>query len=155
MGDGYENGEPHWQIREDGKMMLSVMVDDSRPHPKWPRSESRFHHVYFSPPMWDLSMSGQWLHLASVFDSENRAVSPLCERKKEFHGKPIEEMCFSSTNSELETEKSETGGQPFREDPNFAIRNLNGRMDELAIFQTALTDREIEELYQRSRSDQD
>ena len=29
MGDGYENGEPHWQIRDDGRMMFSVMVDDS------------------------------------------------------------------------------------------------------------------------------
>ena len=73
MGDGYETGEPHWQIRDDGKLMLSVMVDDSRPHPTHP--DVRLHRVYFSPPIWDLSMSGQWLHLASVFDSKSQTVS--------------------------------------------------------------------------------
>ena len=70
MGDGYETGEPHWQIRDDGKLMLSVMIDDSRPHPKWPKN--RFHEVYLSEPIWDLSMSGQWMHLASVFDPMGR-----------------------------------------------------------------------------------
>jgi hypothetical protein len=44
--------------------------------------------------------------------------------------------------------------QPFRKDPNFAIRNLNGRMDELAIFQSALTSSQIKQLSQHSRSDQ-
>ena len=44
-------------------------------------------------------------------------------------------------------------GQPFREDPTFAIRNLNGRMDELAIFKTALGDEEIAKLFEESRSE--
>ena len=30
LSDGYENGEPHWQIRHDGKLMFSVMVDVSQ-----------------------------------------------------------------------------------------------------------------------------
>ena len=43
-------------------------------------------------------------------------------------------------------------GQPFRTDPSFSIRNLNGRMDEIAIFRAALDDAEVAKLYQRSRS---
>lgn len=36
--------------------------------------------------------------------------------------------------------------------PTFAIRNLNGRMDELAIFKTALDQQEIARLFESSRS---
>ncbi|MEM7143632.1 MAG: LamG-like jellyroll fold domain-containing protein [Verrucomicrobiota bacterium] len=150
MGDGYETGEPHWQIRDDGKLMLSVMVDDSRPNPYSP-NDAGFHRVYFSPPMWDISMSGQWMHLTSVFDPANRAVSHyvngnLIDRQE------IEDDYFID---KLRIGNGEIGnwGLPFREEPTFAIRNLNGRMDEIAIFKAALQEDEIAELYQRSRAD--
>lgn len=148
MADGYENGEPHWQIRDDGQMMLSVMVDDSRPHPKWPNN--RYHHVYLSPPMWDLSMSGHWLHLASVFDPQNRAVSHFVNGQR-ISVETIEPEFFTPA---LHIGNGEIGnwGQPRREDPTFAIRHLNGRMDEIAIFKTALDDREVSGLYNRSRA---
>lgn len=146
MGDGYETGEPHWQIREDGQMMLSVMVDDSKPHPKWPKN--RYHTVYHSPQIWDLSMSGQWLHLASVFDPEKGKVSHYVDGKRISH-QEIEPEYMIKT---LRIGNAEIGnwGQPFREDPNFGIRNLNGRMDEIAIFKQALSDDEIARLYHQS-----
>ena len=149
MGDGYENGEPHWQIRDDGLMMLSVMVDENRQHPKWPKS--RFHEVYFSPPMWDLSMSGQWLHLVSVYDPQGATVSHYVDGKR-ISSHKIEP---GYAVGDLRIGNGEIGnwGQPFREDPSFAIRNLNGRMDEMAIFSAALSDLEIAQLYHRSRSD--
>ncbi|MEZ5386489.1 MAG: LamG-like jellyroll fold domain-containing protein [Prosthecobacter sp.] len=149
MGDGYETGEPHWQIRNDGKMMLSVMVDDTRPNPGAP-NDAGFHRVYYSPPMWDISMSGQWLHLASVFDPAARTVSHYVNGER-ISSQVIEERFLIKT---LRIGNAEIGnwGQPFREDPTFAIRNLNGRMDELAIFKAALSEAEIWRLYQDSRS---
>ena len=148
MGDGYETGEPHWQIRDDGVMMLSVMVDDSRPNPNSP-NDAGFHRVYYSPPMWDPSMSGQWFHLASVFDPANRRVSHYVNGVR-IHRQKIEDTHFIDT---LRIGNGEIGnwGQPFREDPTWAIRNLNGRLDELAIFRSALQDDEIAGLYERSR----
>jgi hypothetical protein len=147
MADGYERGEPHWQIRDDGKMMLSVMIDETRQHPKYP--QSRFHHVYLSPPMWDTSMSGQWVHLASSFDPATKTVSHFVDGQR-ISREEMEPDFFINT---LRIGNGEIGnwGQPFREDPTFAIRNLNGRMDEMAIFRSALTDAEISELYERSR----
>ena len=147
MGDSYENGEPHWQIRDDGKMMLSVMVDDQRQHPKW--AKSRYHEVYFSPPVWDLSMSGQWLHLASVFDPAGQEVSHYVNGQRVAR-EEIDPLFRVET---LRIGNAEIGnwGQPFREDPSFAIRNLNGRMDEIAIFKSALGDDEISDLFKRSR----
>jgi len=149
LGDGYETGEPHWQIRDDGKMMLSVMVDDTRPSPYQP-DDAGFHRVYFSPPMWDLSMSGRWLHLASVFDPENRRVSHYVDGVR-IHRQEITDEYFID---HLRIGNAEIGnwGQPFREEPTFAIRNLNGRMGEIALFDAALADAEITELYEQSRA---
>lgn len=149
MGDGYESGEPHWQVREDGQMMLSVMVDDQRPDPRVKDSKGH-HRVYFSPSMWDLSMSGQWLHLTSVYDPGNRQVSHY------INGENIsrQEITDDYFIGNLKIGNAEIGnwGEPFREDPTFAIRNLNGRMDELAIFGEALDAKEIARLYESSRS---
>ena len=148
MGDGYEDGEPHWQIREDGKLMLSVMVDDDRPHPNW--QQARFHRLYFSPPIWDLSMSGQWMHLASVFDPGGEMVSHYVDGEK-VSGEAIPEEYFVDI---LRIGNGEIGnwGEPFREDPSWAIRNLNGRMDEVAIYKAALSEEEIHRIYALSRS---
>lgn len=149
MGDGYEDGEPHWQIRDDGKMMLSVMVDNSRPNPGSPQ-DAGFHRVYFSPPMWDISMSGQWLFLVSVFDPQNREVSHYVNGEQ-ISSQEIEDRFFVD---QLRIGNAEIGnwGQPFREDPWFAIRNLNGRMDEIAVFNAALDPAEIATLHEQSRA---
>jgi len=151
MGDGYETGEPHWQIRDDGSMMLSVMVDDTKPNPGAP-NDAGFHRVYYSPPMWDRSMSGEWLHLVSVFDPENRRVSHYVNGER-IHRQEMEDRFYID---KLRIGNGEIGnwGQPFREEPTFAIRNLNGRMDEIAIFKAALQDEEIAALYERSRAKQ-
>ena len=148
MGDGYETGEPHWQIRDDGKLMLSVMVDDSRHYPD--RPDLRYHRVYFSPPMWDLSMSGQWLHLASVFDPASQTVSHYVNGTRLSR----EVIAADFLIATLRIGNAEIGnwGQPLRKDPSFAIRNLNGRIDEIAILNAALTDTEIRELHDRSRA---
>ena len=148
LGDGYENGEPHWQIREDGKLMLSVMVDDTRMHPKY--KKSRFHWVYFSPPIWDLSMSGQWMHVASVYDPKQRLVSHYVDGLKV----SSEEITDEFLVKKLRIGNGEIGnwGEPFKEDPNWAIRNLNGRMDEIAIYQAALSGEEVSRIFEQSRS---
>ena len=151
MADRYETGEPHWQIRDDGKMMLSVMVDDARPDPKNPGGPPvRFQHLYFSPPMWNAAMSGQWLHLASVFDPAGGHVSHYVNGRR-ISREEIQPQYHIDT---LRIGNAEVGnwGLPFREEPTFAIRNLNGRMDELAIFKTALTDEEIAKLFESSRA---
>ena len=42
-------------------------------------------------------------------------------------------------------------GDPNRKDPSYAIRNLNGRIDELAIFDAALSEKEIKTLYEKGQ----
>lgn len=149
MGDGYETGEPHWQIRDDGMLMLSVMVDDQRPNPNF-AADTGFHRVYYSPPIWDRSMSGQWMHLVSVFDPEAKEVLHFVDGKRVSQQEIVDEYLIET----LRIGNGEIGnwGQPFRETPWFAIRNLNGRIDELTILNAALSDSEIESLYKQSRA---
>ena len=128
--------------------MLSVMVDDDRPHPEF--KDGRFHRLYYSPPIWDLSMSGQWLHLTSVYDPDQRLVSHFVDGEMVSREEIPDEYLVKT----LRIGNGEIGnwGEPFREDPSWAIRNLNGRMDEIAIYKNALSKSEIAEIFARSRS---
>ena len=150
MADGYETGEPHWQIQDDGRLMLSIMVDDQGRHPVYPE-KSRYHHIYYSPPVWNHAMSGQWIHLASVFDPINGVVCHYANGER-ISREEIDPLFLIKS---LRIGNGEIGnwGQSFRKDPSFAIRNLNGRMDEIAIFKTALEDAEMRSLYQKSRAE--
>ncbi len=151
LADSYQTGEPHWQIRDDGVLMIGVMVDDThaRVVPTGPPILGQSRN-YYSPPFWNLSMSGQWVHLASVYDPAQRRVAHFV------NGQRVSEDTIAENYvvRDLKIGNAEIGNwaEPTRTDPEFAIRNLNGRIDELAIFQTALTDDEIGELFRRGQS---
>ncbi len=148
MGDNYNTGEPHWQIREDGKLMLSVMVDDTK-EPMKP-GDRGLHRLFYSPVFWQESMSGKWLHLASTYDPVRREAAHFLNGV-ELSREPIPERFHIST---LRIGSAEIGswGLPFKaNDAQFAVRNLNGRMDELAIFNAALNAAEIKALHESGK----
>ena len=155
MGDGYENGEPHWQIRDDGCLMFSVMVDDSKeiihrtPFDEQPVKDAGLHRVYLTEPFWDISRSGQWFHIAAVYDPVGREVVQFVNGEELSRQEIIDRFHIES----LRIGPAEIGnwGQPFRKTPWFAVRNLNGTIDELAIFNAALTSDEIRNLYEQGR----
>ena len=155
MGDGYENGEPHWQIRDDGSLMFSVMVDDSQDvtvvneFDEQAVKDAGLHRVYFTKPFWDRSKSGQWFHLAAVYDPAKRRVNQYVNGEL-LSSQEIEDKFYIS---KLRIGPAEIGnwGQPFRDTPWFAVRNLNGTIDELAIFNAALPGDEIADLYQQGK----
>lgn len=155
MGDGYENGEPHWQIRDDGKLMFSVMVDDSQEVRLYSERDQQIvedaglHRVYFTEPIWDLTESGKWMHLAAVYDPKNRIVSQFVNGAR-VSREQIEDRFYIQ---KLRIGPAEIGnwGQPFRKSPWFAVRNLNGTIDEFAAYETALSDQEIQQLYESGK----
>lgn len=149
MSDGYENGELHWQIQDDGRLMFSVMVDD-RPgtgHGRAP--DARLHRLYFTDPIWDVSQSGRWMHVAAVYDPKARRVTQY------LNGMSISEEAIEDEFhvTELRIGPAEIGnwGQPLRKTPWFAVRNLNGAIDELSIYDAALSAEEIETLYEKGK----
>lgn len=155
MADGYENGEPHWQIRDDGRMMMSVMVDETedvrfynKVDQKVVRDAGR-HRVYLSPPFWDLSKAGQWFHLVAVYDPQLRQVRQYVNGEEVCNDEIVDEYYIES----LRIGPAEIGnwGQPFRKTPWFAVRNLSGTVDELSIWNAALSASEIRELYEQGK----
>lgn len=155
MGDGYENGEPHWQIRDDGSLMFSVMVDDTQEIRHFSQEEQRMvthaglHRVYYSKPFWDISKSGQWFHLAAVYDPTGRRVVQYVNGEQISSEEILDKFHIES----LRIGAAEIGnwGQPFRKTPWFAVRNLNGTIDELAVYNAALTSDEISTLYEKGK----
>ncbi len=155
MGDGYENGEPHWQIRDDGRLMFSVMVDDSKEivhrtqFDEQPVRDAGLHRVYMTEPFWDISKSGQWFHIAAVYDPVGRQVVQFVNGQ-ELSRHEITDQFHIST---LRIGPAEIGnwGQPFRKTPWFAVRNLNGAIDELVIYGAALTSDEIQSMYEQGK----
>lgn len=155
MGDGFENGEPHWQIRDDGRLMISVMVDDSQEIKHFSELERRvvtdagLHKNYISEPFWDLSKSGQWFHLVAVYDPANRRVQQFVNGRVVCDEQIVDRLLAKT----LRIGPAEIGnwGQPFRKTPEFAIRNLHGTIDELAIFNAALSQEEISVMYEQGK----
>ena len=155
MSDGYENGEPHWQIRDDGRLMFSVMVDDSQEiHVKNAMDQkvvrdAGLHRVYFTEPIWDFLNSGQWFHLAVVYDPAGRQVCQYVNGTRISSEEIIDKFFVDSLR--IGTAEIGNWGQPFRNSPWFAVRNLNGAIDELAIYNAALSGEEILNLYENGK----
>ena len=151
LSDGYENGEPHWQIRHDGKLMFSVMVDDSQKlfystGPNSPPIQDKgLHHVYFSESFWTPSMTAQWVHLAAVYDPASRSVTHYVNGTVTCREEIKDEFVIDT----LQIGAAEIGnwGQPFRKTPDFAVRNLDGVIDEMIILNAALSSDEIHDIY--------
>lgn len=155
MSDGYETGELHWQIRNDGRLMFSVMVDDTQHVQTFSELEQRevetagLARVYYSEPIWDISKSGQWFHLAAVYDPVGRRVVQYANGKQVGSHEIIDKFHINT----LRIGPAEIGnwGQPFRKTPWFSVRNLNGTIDELAVFDAALTTKEIITLFENGK----
>ncbi|KAA5545892.1 hypothetical protein FYK55_02965 [Roseiconus nitratireducens] len=155
MSDGYETGELHWQIREDGSLMFSVMVDDTQEVRHFSQRDNAevkaagLAKVYYSEPFWDISQSGRWFHLVAVYDPIGRRVTQYVNGQR-LSDERIPEKFYIE---DLKIGPAEIGnwGQPFRKTPWFAVRNLNGTIDELAIYNAALEEEEIREIYEQGK----
>ncbi|EMI16226.1 secreted protein containing FecR protein domain protein [Rhodopirellula maiorica SM1] len=142
LTDGHEDREPHWQIMDDGRMFFSVKV----PTTNSSKPQKVAHKIYYSEPIWNTSLSGRWIMLATVYDVDSQHVS---------HYVNGTEISSEAIPAESLAETIEIGAasicnwsQPmYRTDATFVVRNLNGVMDEFAMFSGALSQQEIKEIY--------
>ena len=147
LTDHYDQGEPHWQILDTGQLFFSVRHKANEVNDQNIGKPS--HQVVLSPPFWKPSLSGRWLHLATSYEAETRKVTHY------LNGKVLHEEIVSE---ELAVPVTQIGAAsignwsiPTESDAEFAIRNLNGSMDEFAIFSAALTADEISQLFADGR----
>jgi hypothetical protein len=142
LTDGYEEGEPHWQIYEDGRLMFSVAYLDPAN-----RAERR-NQIYYSPPVITPASAGRWHHFAVTHETQTGNVVQYLD------GQEIsrEISPLQASGRKLVFGRCELGnwGLPL-EGHRFPLRNLNGRLDEFLIYSAALGGGEIRELYESGK----
>jgi hypothetical protein len=132
MCDGFEPGTIHWLIRNDGVLGLTVFGPDSGNL-----------QIVASPPVLTLNKLGIWLHLAVVVDGQAGQVVHYV------NGYPVARQALK-LGPPFRLGPAELGNWNVKSGPNPApalIRNLSGALDEFVLFNRALTDAQVRELY--------
>jgi len=128
LTDGYDPGEIHWQFRKDGTLVTGVRHTASRGH------------NYLARGFVNLKRLGRWIHVATVIDTRKGAVTHYSNgrvlRVTELQG--AEPLRFGDA-SIGNWDRPITGGAS-------GIRNLNGQLAELMVFNAALSPAEIRKL---------
>ncbi|WP_161604812.1 LamG-like jellyroll fold domain-containing protein [Roseiconus nitratireducens] len=141
LTDGHEEREPHWQLMDDGRVFFSVKV------PKDETESQRPQPVFYSPSIWTPALSGRWIMLAVTYDVDREMVTHY------LNGQPISSERIPD---QMLVESIRIGhasicnwSEPmYRTDPDFVLRNLNGTMDEFAMYSGALSADEIMQWYE-------
>ena len=141
LTDGHEQGEPHWQIMDDGRLFFSVKKRDVFDREKGEKDK----HIYYSPVFWTSALSGQWLMLATVYDIDARRVTHYLNGEVLSEESIPEEYLVEIVR--IGSASSGNGDQPKWDAPHFAVRNFNGNLDEFRLYSAALTGDEIRSLY--------
>ena len=138
LTDNYEEGEPHWQITEEGRLFFSIRLPNDI-----------FHHVNLSPVIWDHSTSQRWIHLVTTYDVASRTCTHYLDGEMISQEQAPEEKQLDA----LTIGNAQIGnwGLPTKTEPEFAVRNLNGRLDEFTIFSTELTPEEVKSLHEQGK----
>lgn len=128
LTDGWDPGEVHWQISNQGEFILGVHSGANA----------------ISKPALGPEDLGRWLHIAAVVDVPSRRVEQYLD------GKLVDGRVLGQKTGKLRFGNVEIGNW-VSQGLGHAIRSLNGRMDEIAIWGRAMTQGEIQALEKAGR----
>lgn len=141
LTDGFQVGNPHWQLQRDGGLVFGVKS----------KGEDKFQHVFRSPPVFQSNNLGVWIHLATTFDFRSGIGRHYVNGRLviEHEEKDIPE------GSMMRFGMAELGnwGLPSKVEESMEVRSFNGKMDEFLLFREALSPDEIRNLYEVGRPD--
>jgi hypothetical protein len=134
MADGWADGGVHWQVGQDGTLILGVQSSPAG------RGTS-----YHAPAALTPDRFGQWVHLAVTYDKAAGRVTHYLD------GRPVaaEPVRFDVRLKIGDAEIGNWNAAGFRD--RGPIRYLNGSLDEFLLFARALGAGEIGTLYAQSR----
>ena len=129
LTDGWTSGSVHWQITQHGTLRLGIHGDKQS-------------NDYDTPVLFTSGQFGRWIHLCTVYNRDAREVLHYVDGR-------LANRLPLKFDTQLRLGAVELGnwGVPLQGNV-YAVRNLNGRMDEFALFGKALGADEIRELYQ-------
>lgn len=133
LTDGFEVGAAHWQITAQGKLRLCICHGMNGA--KW------LGHTYDSEVVLPPDQLGQWKHLTTVYDNNVGLITHYVNGQRVGQRSLRLPVRLSLGNAEIGNWRGYANSQ------SPPMRTFNGRMDEFLLFQSALTDEEIEELY--------
>lgn len=124
LTDGWEAGEPHWQISDKGELILGIKNLGNS----------------FSPPVIGPECLGRWLHLATVYNHNTNEIAHYLD------GELVTSIHVSQAVP-IRIGPAEIGNwQPLKKDSN-SIRSFNGRIDEFLILRRALSADDVRKLF--------
>ncbi len=130
LSDGWARpGALHWQIHKDGFVELAVWHGEKETH----NSRAPFVLRPFD--------FGRWVQLAVVYDGGSGTVA-------HYRDGQLSGVVALPAVVPLAIGKAEIGNWTPPEHNSRQVRQFNGRMDEMLIFSVALSEFEIQELYQ-------
>lgn len=137
LTDRYEVGSPHWQITSTGSLRLGIRLPD--------RDGQLEPSGYGSPPVLLAKQIGVWTFVSTVYDRSRKRVQHYINGQRVSD----DELIFDQA---LKIGPADIGnwGVPFSPEQQ-PIRNFNGRIDELTVWNVALTAQQILEYYQAGR----
>ncbi|HCO26468.1 MAG: iron dicitrate transport regulator FecR [Gimesia sp.] len=142
LTDSYDKGEPHWQILDTGQLYFSI-----RPVDRGEKGPTDYKAL--SPPFWNPSLNGKWIHLAVTCDLATSTITHYLNGTiLSRHKVPPEQL---PETTRFGAASIGNWSSPTLPGQRFAIRNLNGALDELIIFSSALSPEEIQEIYQHGK----
>jgi hypothetical protein len=128
LTDGWTSGSVHWQITQHGTLRLGIHGDKQS-------------NDYDTPVLFAPDQLGRWVHLCTVYNRDAREVVHYMD------GRQTARLPLKfDTQLRLGAVELGNWGVPLQGNV-YAVRNLNGRMDEFALFGKALGADEIHELY--------
>lgn len=150
MADGMGTGDVQWYISRWGELGFGVHIGKTGDPTGW-----RYHH---SEPLFTSDNLGQWVCIASVYDSASDTVTHY------FNGQPIGADKLG-VRALLQLETFEIGNWALRDGEQWRAgivprsakdnaRNLQGRIDEVAVVSAPLSAEEIRRYYEVGRNDQ-
>ncbi len=147
LTDSYNQGEPHWQILDTGQLFFSVRhkPDDIGGKPM----KGPTHREVLSPPFWHPSMSGRWLHLATTYDADAGKTTHYLNGDI-LHEETIAKDLLVKT-TRIGAASIGNWSIPIKPDAEYAVRNLNGSIDEFMIMSSALNADEIKEIFENGK----
>lgn len=131
LTDGYNPGNPHWQLSDKGEMILGVRTGPGK--------------NYFSPVVLQPTDLGRWIFLVTVYDHQKREVVHYLDGVAVSHHKIENPIPLVIGPAEI------GNWRPQEHTGAHSIRSLNGRLDEFALFGRALSPEEILQLYQSGK----
>jgi len=133
MCDGFEPGEIHWMIVNDGALALTVKG-----------ANRGYFQAVQSQPVLSPDMFGTWVQVAAVLNGRTKRATLY------LNGRMVHEQQLTTTPpfhiGDAELGNWNPDAFPV-DNQEMWIRNFNGAMDEFCLFSRALSDREIQELY--------